>query len=98
MTENRDTVIIGDDNIDTFKPDLNTMSSHNKKLYLKLTDILEATSMVISNYEPIFSIKRGNYSTIDHIYNNCPQKIINVTTFDCNFSDHQMLTLTLEAS
>ena len=61
MQENRDTVLIGDDNIDTFKPDLNTMSSHNKKLYLKLGDILEDTSMVISNYEPTFGIKRGNH-------------------------------------
>ena len=91
MTENRDTVIIGDDNIDTFKPDLNTMTSHNKKLYLKLTDMLEDTSMVISNYEPTFGIKKENYSTIDHIYNNCPKKLINVSTLDCNFSDHQML-------
>ena len=91
IDEKKDTIIIGDDNIDTLNPDLNTMNSHNKKLYLKLTEQIEDTNMVISNYEPTFGIKSGKYSTIDHIYNNCPKKIINITTLNNNFTDHQLL-------
>ena len=78
IDEKRYIIIVGDDNINTFEPDLNTMDSHSKNVYIKLTEQLEDNSLVVHNFDPTHGLINGKKSTIDHVYSKCPLKMINI--------------------
>lgn len=94
MKSKKDIMMMGDDNIDTLDLDKSNMSALNSSLYSKLSNQLEAYNMVIHNDKPTRNMVNTPLSLIDHIYSNCPKKISNVKTHNCNFSDHSILSFT----
>ena len=81
-----------DDNLDSSKN-----SWHNKRY--KLKDLYESLNVIKNKY----NITQHNHkfthfvphqppSCIDHIYSNCANKIINVTTHKNTTSDHSIIT------
>lgn len=92
MYENKETIVLMDDNIDS-----NPNSSHNKSYNLKkIYDILQ--SLINKHDVTQHNNKMTRFAThqppscIDHIYSNCPNKISNVKTHSNATSDHSIIT------
>ena len=91
MNENKDVVVMMDDNIDS---DIN--STHNKIYKIKnLYDLWQShlIDFNIHQHNNLYTWfhRTQKPSTIDHIFSNCPNKISEVKTIRNSFSDHAML-------
>ena len=93
LKENKDTIVMMDDNIDS-----TYNSSHNLTYKLKpLKDALK--NLLVNNNLIVHNNKITHYSTIypnsciDHIYSNCFNKISNSTTIMTGASDHAHISI-----
>ena len=91
LKENKDVVVMMDDNIDTDKN-----SNHNKQYKIKnLKDMLDQHMIDYEIFQHNTKFTRyqrnQNPSTIDHIYSNCPTRLTDVETLKTSISDHCIL-------
>ena len=89
--ENKDIIILMDDNIDTIRN-----SNHNNKfkindIYDILQDHLNFRNFSLHNKKATRFAQHNQPSCIDHIFSNCPTKITQVQTYRNIFSDHCLL-------
>ena len=92
LAENKDTVVLTDDNLNTLQN-----SDHNSKYRLtKLQELrdqhLTQHGLTIHNNKPTFFDNQSS-SCIDHIYSNCPSHFHNTTTIKSGLSDHCVLLI-----
>ena len=92
LSENRDTIVMMDNNIDS-----NPNSSHYKTyklkdLYNTLQGHLNKHHLTLHNTKLTRFASHQPPSCIDHIYSNCANKITNVITHSNPSSDHSIIT------
>ena len=92
LDENRDTIFLTDDNIDS-----NINSDLNKKyrtqnLQSILYDHMIKNNLLQHNHENTRFVRHHKESCIDHIYSNVPNKISDVKTHRNSFSDHSFIS------
>ena len=91
LEENKDVIVLIDDNIDS---DIN--SSHNKQYKIKnLYDLWQQHMTDYNIYQHNNQYTRFHRaqqpSTIDHIFSNCPPRLSYTSTIRTHISDHAML-------
>merc|ERR1712240_966577 len=91
IKEKKEVITLTDDNIDLNNDNYN----NNYKIITireRTTQFLSENNITTHNKDPTFYINQTPTSCIDHIYSNCPQKLIHITTINNGYSDHTMIT------
>ena len=92
LNEKKDTIVLMDDNIDSC-----VESNHNKQYKIKdlkilLDDHYNSNNITMHNNKFTRFVRHQMPSSIDHIYSNCINKMLNVQTITNTCSDHAILT------
>ena len=87
IEDKNDTIIVCDDNIDTYND--HNLHHNTKNISLKAIrdDFILKYNIVTHNFKPTFH-RKNLTSCIDHIYSNCGAKINNIVTNNMILSDH----------
>ena len=91
LAENKDCIIMTDDNIDS-----SIEANHNKIYKIKnleqmLLEHIDKHGIVTHNHKFTRFERHVKPSTLGHVYSNCPHKLTNVETIQNLFSDHSLL-------
>ena len=94
LQENKHTIVMMDDNIDTLQ---NTSHNSNYKVQTLKDAFIrhtQARDLVVHNFTPTRHMHGVSPSCIDHITSNCPLLVHSTSTHNSGASDHSILTCT----
>ena len=92
ISEGRETVIIGDINIDLWPPNNPGQRQDIKGLHELYTSVMNRLGMCQQNFKPTRYQSNANPSLLDHAFSSHPQKINSVTTKLSIIADHCLVT------
>ena len=90
MNENKDVIVLMDDNIDSSISNFNNRYKVDKLMGM-LDDHLNKFNLSQCNFDYTRVVSHQQPSCIDHIYSNCADKITNIQTINNIDSDHKYI-------
>ena len=97
INEGRETLLIGDVNIDLWPPNNPGQRSDIKALYELYTSVMNKLSMCQQNFKPTRFQSNTSPSLLDHVFSTHPQKINSVETRMSIIADHCLIKIQYHA-